>query len=145
MTQFLPVSWQGILLPLSPNHLAQVVSALNAVLQLRKDLPDLVIDRIRMFRIRLELLEIRKQLHIHKIDQIIARHRLVMVQLPILILRRRPLLPAKLTRNDRRVTLSRQLRRILFIFLEISQIFQEQNPRSLLHVIQLTGTPRVFP
>ena len=140
MTQILPVSWQGILLPLSPNHLAQVVSALNAVLQLRKDLPDLVIDRIR-----LELLEIRKQLHIHKIDQIIARHRLVMVQLPILILRRRPLLPAKLTRNDRRVTLSRQLRRILFIFLEINQIFQEQNPSSLLHVIRLTGTPRVFP
>lgn len=53
--------------------LAQVVAALDLVLDLPENLPDLVFDRVRPAGLLLEPMQIRKELAVDEVPQVIAR------------------------------------------------------------------------
>lgn len=81
---------------------------------------------------------------IHKVFQVIASQRRMVVELSVLALGPRPYLPAVLRADNAGITLARQLGRGFLVLLEIIQISQKQNPGGLLHIVQLAGAARVF-
>src|SRR5436190_13824794 len=110
------------------NYLAKVVAALYSVFKLREYLADLVFDSIGTRRRRFKFFEIRKQLLINKFRQVIARQRIVMIELAVLGLWRGPILPFEFRGNYRRISLARQFRRRFLFPFKIVEIFQKQNP-----------------
>jgi hypothetical protein len=76
------------------NDIAQVVAALNPVVNLAEDFADLVFNRVRPAGLLLEALQVGKQLPIDEIAQVIAGQGSIVVKLAILALGRRPAFPA---------------------------------------------------
>jgi hypothetical protein len=72
---------------------AQIVSAGNLVPDLRKNLSDLIFDRVRPTGLLSETVQVRKELLVDEVAQIVAGHGRVVVQLAILALRRSPTFP----------------------------------------------------
>ena len=63
------------------DDLAQVVSALNAVLNLAKDFTDLVFDGVWASGLVFEAFQMRKEFVVYERDQVIARLRFVVIDL----------------------------------------------------------------
>ena len=63
------------------DDLAQVVSALNAVLNLAKDFTNLVFDGVRAGGLGFETFQMRKEFVVYERDQVIARLRFVVIDL----------------------------------------------------------------
>jgi hypothetical protein len=76
------------------NDLAQVVAALNLVLNLAEDFADLVFDGVWPAGFLLEALEVGKELLVDEVAQIVAGHRGVVVEFAVLALGRGPAFPA---------------------------------------------------
>ena len=55
------------------NDIAQDITAVDLVLDLAEDLANLVFDRIRSARLLLEAVQIREELAINEVAQIVAR------------------------------------------------------------------------
>ena len=53
------------------DHLTQVVAALDAVFYLAENLPDLVLDRVRAGGLRLETGQVRKELLVDEVEEIV--------------------------------------------------------------------------
>ena len=73
---------------------AQVVTVGNLVLNLAEDLADFVFDCIRARRLLRETMEVRKELAVDEIAEIVAGQCRVVVKFPVLTLRRGPRIPA---------------------------------------------------
>jgi hypothetical protein len=76
------------------DDLAQVVAALDLVLDFTEDFADFVFDSVRPAGFLLEAVKIRKELPIDEVAKVIASLCLVVVDLTVLGLGRCPFLPA---------------------------------------------------
>jgi len=119
------------------NDLAQVVTALDLVLNLSKYFADLVFDSIRAGGPLFEAVEIGEELAVDEIAKVIAGHGGVVVKLAVLALGRSPGFPAVRLVQDKAVLLAIQLGFVRPVRFQCVQVFQEQQPGSLLSVIQL--------
>jgi uncharacterized protein with PhoU and TrkA domain len=72
------------------DDLAQVVAALDLVLDLAEDLADLVFDGVRPAGLLLEAVQVGEELAVDEVAQVVAGQRLVVVELAVLVLGRGP-------------------------------------------------------
>ena len=54
------------------NDFAQVVAALNLVLDLAEDFPNLVFDGVRAARLLLEAMQVRKKFPVHEVTEVVT-------------------------------------------------------------------------
>ena len=73
--------------------LAQVVAALNLVLDLAEDLSNFVFEGVRASRLLLEAVQVGKELRVHEVAEVVAGHSFVVVELAVLALGRSPAFP----------------------------------------------------
>ena len=85
------------------DDLAQVVAAGDLVSDLAKDLSDLVFDRVRPAGLLRKAVQVREQLLIDEIAQIVAGHRFIVVEFAVLALGCCPTFPAIGFIEDERV------------------------------------------
>ena len=76
------------------DDLAQVVAALDLVLDLAEDLADLVFDGVRPAGLLLEAVQVGEELLVDEVAEVVAGQRLVVVELAVLALGRGPAFPA---------------------------------------------------
>ena len=127
------------------DDLAEVVAAGDLVLDLAEDLADLVLDGVRPAGLLLEAVQVGEQLLVDEVAQVVAGHRLVVVELAVLALGRGPDFPAILLFEDVGVFLPLQRRFVGSVLLQPVQVFQEQQPRGLLGVVQFGRAAGLFP
>ena len=70
------------------------IAALNLVLDLAENFANLVFDGVGAGRLLLEAVQVRKELPVHEVAEIVAGQGLVMVELAVLVLGRGPTLPS---------------------------------------------------
>jgi hypothetical protein len=75
------------------DDLAQVVAALDLVLDFTENLTDFVFDSVRPAGLLLEVVKIRKELDVHEVAKVIAGLCLVVIKLPVFAPGRGPFLP----------------------------------------------------
>ncbi len=124
---------------------AQIVAAVDLVLDLAEDFADLVFDGVRAIGFLLEAVQVGKQLAVYEVAQIIAGRRFVMVRLAIVVLGRGPAFPAVRQVKNESVFPALQLGFHGLVLLQAVQKFQEQQPRGLLGVVQFAGATGLFP
>ncbi len=127
------------------DDLAQVVAALDAVLYFAEDFADFVFDRVRPGGALLEARQIGEELGVDELGEVVAGEGGVVVDLAVLAFGRRPAFPAILPFEDEAVFFPFQLRLHGFVVLQRVEVFQEQEPGTLLGVIQITGAAGVLP
>ena len=127
------------------DNLAQVVAALNLVLDLAEYLPDLVFDGVRAARLLLELVQVGKQLPAHELAEITARQSLVVVEFAVLAFGCSPAFPAVGRVENVGVFLAFERSLGALVLLKIVKVFQEQQSGRLLGVIEFAGATRLFP
>jgi len=127
------------------DDLAQVVTALDLVLDLAEDFANLVFDSVRRAGPLLETVQIGKELAIYEFGKIWPILRFIVVYLAVLALGRGPFRPAVRLVEDETLLLLFQSSLIGFVLLQPVQIFQEEEPRGLLGIVQLARTARFFP
>jgi hypothetical protein len=126
------------------DDLAEVVAALDLVADLPEDFADLVFDGVRSAGALFETVEVRKELLVDVVPEVITRESLVMVDLTTAGFRSRPFPPAVVRIENIGVFFPLQLSLRGFIGFERIEVFQEQQPRALFRVIQLTGASGIF-
>ncbi len=126
------------------DDLAQVVAAGDLVLDLTEDLPDLVLDGVRPGGLALEAVEVREELAIDEVQEVVAGLRRIVVNRPVPALRRGPPIPSIRLLEDEGVLLPLQLGFDRLVLLQAVQIPQEQQPGGLLGVVQLGGAAGLF-
>jgi len=127
------------------DDLAQVVAAVDSVFDLAEDFVDFVFQRVRPAGFLLEALQIGEELSVDKIAQIIPRERLVVVRLAVFILGRGPGIPAVGRVQNVRVGLAVERSLGGFVCFQPVEVFQKQQPGSLLGVVELCGATGFFP
>ena len=127
------------------DDLSQVVAALDAVLYLAEDFADLVFDGVRAGGLGLEAVEVREELGVDELDEVVAGESGIMVDLTVLVLGRGPRFPAIGFIEDVGVFLSIEGGFCRLVGFEGVEVFQEEQPRSLLGVVEFAGAPGVFP
>ena len=127
------------------DDLPQVVARLNLVLDFAENFTDLVFDRIRSRRLLLEAVQVGDQLVVDEVPEVITGLRLVVVDLAIFVLRRRPHIPAVLLLEDVLVFFPLHRGFVGFVLLQAVEILQEQQPGSLLDVVQFGRATGLFP
>jgi hypothetical protein len=115
------------------------VPALEAVLDLDEDLADLVLDRVRPGCPLPKAAEVGKQLGVDELPEVVPSEGVVVVDLSVVALRRRPPRPSVRLGEDEAMglTVKRGFRGL--VLLERVEVLQEQEPRGLLGVVQLAG------
>ena len=121
------------------DDLAQVVAALDLVLDLAEYLADLVFDGVWAAGLELEAVQIGEQLAIDKLAQVVAGLCLVVVELAVLVLGRGPRRPAVGFVEDEGVLLALQFCLHRLVLLQPVEILEEQQPGGLLGVVELGG------
>ena len=116
------------------NDFAQVVAALNLVLNFAEDFANLVFDGVRPGGALLEAVEVGKELGVDEVAE-----GGVMIQFAILARGGRPRSPAVGLVEDMGVFLPVEGGLGGFVLLEAVEVFQEQEPGGLLGVVQLGG------
>jgi hypothetical protein len=119
------------------DDLAQVVAAADVVLDLAENFADLVFDGVRSAGLVLEAAQVGKQLLVDKVVQVVAGLRAVVVELSVFIFGRGPGFPAIGLVQHEAVLLARKPRLVRPVLLQPVEVFQEQQPRGLLRVVQL--------
>src|SRR5436309_9770891 len=76
------------------DDLAQDVAALDLVLDLAEDFPDLVFDSVRSARLLLEAMQVRKELRVDEVAEVVAGQNLVVVKFAVQALGRGPAFPS---------------------------------------------------
>src|SRR5271157_3611893 len=127
------------------DNLAQVVAALNLVLDLAEYLPNLVFDSVRAARLLLEAVQVGKELPVHEVAEVVAGQGLVVVEFAVLALGRGPAFPAIGLVEDVGVFLAVQRGFGALVLLKVVEVFQEQQPGGLLGVIELSSAASFFP
>jgi hypothetical protein len=110
------------------NDFAQVVAALNLVLNLTKNFTNLVFDSVWPSRLGFEAVEIRHELQVDEIAQVIAGHGGVVIQLAVLPFRRGPGFPAIRLVENVGVFFAGEFGFSRLILLQPVEIFQKEQP-----------------
>ena len=110
------------------NDFAQVVAALNLVLNLAKDFANLVFDGVWPGRPLLETVQVGKELAVDKIAEIVAGQCLVVVELAVLVLWRGPRFPAIGFVENVGIFFAVQRGFRGLVLFKSSEIFQEKEP-----------------
>jgi hypothetical protein len=76
------------------DDLAHVVAALDLVLDLSEDFSDLVFDGVRAAGLLFEPVQVRKELVVDEVAEVVAGQRLVVIERAVLALWRGPAFPA---------------------------------------------------
>ncbi len=127
------------------DDLAQVVAAGDLVLDLAEDFPHLVFDGVRSGGLLLEAVQVGEEFLVHEVAEVVAGLRPVVVDLAVLSPGRGPLFPAVGLVEDVGVLLALQRGFVGLVLLQPVQVFQEEEPRGLLGVVQFGGTAGLFP
>ena len=93
----------------------------------------------------LKLFEVREQLVVHEVREVIAGERLGVVGFAILCFRGGPGVPTELLFDNPFVGLALEFGFFFALGFEVVQVLEEQDPRSLLHVIQFVAATTLFP
>lgn len=127
------------------DDLAQVVAALDAVLDLAEDFADLVFDGVGAGGLLLKTVQVGEELAVDELDEIVAGLGGIVVDLAVFALGRGPRFPAVGFVEDVGVFLAVQGGFGGFVVFQGVKVFQEEQPRSLLGVIEFAGAAGVFP
>ena len=127
------------------NDLAQVVAALDAVFDLTEDFADLVFDGVRAGGLGLEAVEVEEEPGVDELDEVVAGEGGVVVDLAVLALGRGPRFPAIGLVEDVGVVLAIEGGFSGLVVFEGVEVFQEEQPRGLLGVVEFAGAAGVFP
>ena len=126
------------------DDLAQVVTALDPVLDLAEDFPDFVLDGIRPAGLLFETVQVGKELQADELAEITAGHGLVVIELAVFPFGRGPAFPAVVFVQDETVALPLQLGFVCPILLQPIEVLEEQQPGGLLGIVQLGRAPGFF-
>lgn len=124
---------------------AQVVAAGNPVLNLAEDFANLVFDSIRAAGALAKTVEVGKELLVDEIAEIIACHRLVVIELIILVLGCGPAFPSVGLVENVGVFLLVQRGLVGLVLFQTIEVLQEQEPGGLFGVVEFSGAPGLFP
>jgi hypothetical protein len=99
------------------DDVAQVVPALETVLDLDEDLADLVLDRVRTGRPLPKTAEVGKQFGVDELPEVVPSEGVVVVDLPVVALRRGPPRPSVWLGEDEAIDLAvkRGFRRLVLL------------------------------
>ena len=122
-----------------------VVAAGDLVLDLAEDLADLVFDRVGAAGLRGEAMQIREELLVDEIAQVVAGRGPVVVEFAVLALGRRPVLPTIGFVEDEGEFPADQGGFIGQVLLEAVEVFEEEQPGRLLGVVELGRATCLFP
>ena len=90
-------------------------------------------------------MQVRKKLAVDEDGKIVAGQRIVVIEGAVSLLWRGPVLPAIWLLDDGAIGFARERGFTRSFVLQIVEIFEKQNPRVLLGVIELRGASRLFP
>ncbi len=90
-------------------------------------------------------MQVGEELLIDEVAEVVAGHRLVVVELAVLALRRGPALPAVGLVEDEGVFLALERGFVGLVLLQAVEVFQEEEPGGLLGVVELGGAAGLFP
>jgi hypothetical protein len=110
------------------DYLSQVVTALDFVFDLSEDLPDFIFDGVRSAGLLSEAAQVREELVIDEIPQVVAGKRFILVDLAVLAFGCRPASPAILLFEKKRILFTIQFSLDCFVLLQAVEVFQEQQP-----------------
>ena len=127
------------------NDPSQVVATLHFIAQFTEDLTDLVFDRVGIIGSGREALQVRKKLVFHKVNQVGSGQGFVVVDLAVAIAWCCPGFPLILGSDDRLIGLAHQLSGELLLLLEVVEVFKEEDPGSLLDIIELAAAAGILP
>ena len=127
------------------DDLAQVVAAGDFVFNLPKDLPNLVFDGVRPAGLLREAVQIGEEFLIDEVAQVVAGESLVVIDLAVFAFGRGPAFPAIRLVEDQGVFLAIQLGLQRLVLFKPIEVFQEQQPRRLLGVVEFGGATGLFP
>jgi len=125
-------------------HFAQVIAALDTVLDLAEYFADLVFDGEGRGGALLETVQVRKELGVDEVAQVVAGHRVVVVGLAGCGLWRGPTFPTVGRIEDEAVLLAFERSFGGLVLLHRVEVFEEEQPRALLGVVQFAGAARVL-
>ena len=100
-------------------------AALDLVLELDKDLPDLVLDGVRPGGLLLETVEVWEELLVHEVAEVVASICGIVIKLAVLALGRGPAFPAIGLIENEGVLLALQRRFVGLVLFQAVQVFQE--------------------
>ena len=121
------------------DDLAKVVTRGDLVAQFAENLTNLIFQRKRTACRLLELAQGGKQLLVNKLHKVGACHAVDVIGLAVRQFRRCPCTPTVEPRQDGFVVFARHDGVHLLFLLEVVEIFQEEQPRCLLNVIQFSA------
>ena len=107
------------------DDLAQVVAALNLVLDLSKYLPNLVFNGVGAARLLLEAVQVGKKFPVNKIAEVVTGQGLVVVKFAVLALGRGPALPPVGRIKDMGIFLPIERSLGALVLLKIIQVFKK--------------------
>ncbi|HEY4930912.1 MAG TPA: hypothetical protein VII23_05010 [Terriglobales bacterium] len=126
------------------DDVAQVVAGLDLVFDLAEDFADFVLDGVGAGGLLLEAVQVRKELLVDEVAEIVADQALVVVELAGFGFGRGPGSPAVRLVEDGGVGLASKGGFGGFLLLQGVKVFQEEKPGSLLGVVELGGASGFF-
>jgi hypothetical protein len=130
------------------DDLAEVVAALDLVLDLAEDLANLVFDGVGVGGPLLESAQVGKEFVVDELAEVVAGHCLVVVELGRGVLGgvfgRGPAFPAVIMGEDVGLLLAGQGGCAGFVAFEVVEVFEEEQPGGLLGVVEFSGASGFF-
>ena len=126
------------------DHVAQVVAALDLVLDLAEDFTNLVFDGVGPAGALLEARQVGEELGVDEVAQVVAGHRRVVVERAACGFWGGPGLPPVGLFNDEAVGLAFQCGFVGLIGFKRVEVLQKKQPGRLLGVVQLAGAACVL-
>ena len=123
---------------------AEVVAALNLVFDLAEDFADFVFGGIGIAGALLEAVKIGKEFQIHKVAEVVAGEGGVVVDFAVFGFRRGPGFPAEGLFEEVGILLAFELGFGGAVLFEGVEIFQEEDSRGLLGVVEFGGAAGLF-
>lgn len=127
------------------DDVAQGVAAADFVLDLAKNFADFVFDGVGAGGALPKAVQVGKECAVDKVHQVVAGERPVVVDLAVLVFGRGPAFPAICRVQNVAVGLAFKRGFGRLVPLQPVEVFEEQQPRGLLGVIQLGGAAALFP
>jgi len=125
--------------------LAEVVAAGDLVSDLAEDFADLVFNGVRPAAFLFEGFQVGEQLVVDKVPQVVAGAAFVVVNLAVRTFRGGPFFPPEGLVEDPGIFLAFEFSFGGFVLFEPVEVFQEQQPGTLLGVVEFRGAASFLP